>query len=171
MKNKIYKILSMLLCVLLLVSNVNIVHAEDTGYKYCQTATSGDVTLKIEWNEIELGQPTTFHVSATGGSGSYKFRMSAPMYSNPVETLYIENVADPSKGEWMNYTSECSSHDYSFTMTASGTYKFTFYMMDLTAGVGYLRSVFSINVSDENYPSVNSICESAVAMCNSQTDG
>lgn len=46
---------------------------EDTAYSYNSTSTSGAVTLKVEWNEPVLGQDTTFHVSATGGSGAYKF--------------------------------------------------------------------------------------------------
>ena len=46
---------------------------EDTAYSYNSTSTSGAVTLKVEWNEPVLGQDTTFHVSAMGGSGAYKF--------------------------------------------------------------------------------------------------
>lgn len=124
----------------------------------------------MEWNDPVLGQPTTFHVSATGGSGAYKFRMDAPSYTNPNEMAY-ESVADPSRGEWMNYTNECNSTDYSFTMTASGTYNFRFYLMDKAAGVYYLRVSTYIQVSDSNHPSVRSIVQSAVAQCNNETDG
>ena len=59
--------------------------AAANGYQHSDSATSGSVTLTVEWNEPVLGQPTTFHVSATGGSGSYLFRMDAPAYSNPNE--------------------------------------------------------------------------------------
>lgn len=69
-----------------------------SGYRHSDSATSGSVTLSVEWNDPVLGQPTTFHVSATGGSGSYLFRMDAPSYSNPNEYAY-ESVADPSRGE------------------------------------------------------------------------
>lgn len=127
------------------------------------------MTLKAEWNDPVLGQPTTFHVSATGGSGNYKFRMDAPSYSSPNQWAF-ESVADPSRGEWMNYTSECASNDYTFTMTATGTYNFKFYVMDTPANVSYLRVSFNISVSDNNYPSVDSIVQSAVAECNRQTD-
>ena len=123
-----------------------------------------------EWNDPVLGQPTIFHVSATGGSGSYKFRMDAPSYSSPNQWAF-ESVADPSRGEWMNYTSECASNDYTFTMTATGTYNFRFYVMDTAAEVTYLRVNFNISVSDDKYPSVDSIVRSAVAECNSKTDG
>ena len=143
---------------------------EATTYAHSEEAASGAVTLKAEWNDPVLGQPTTFHISATGGSGNYKFRMDAPSYSDPNQWAF-ESVADPSRGEWMNYTSECASNDYTFTMTATGTYNFRFYVMDKTAGVTYLRVNFNISVSDDKYPSVDSIVRSAVAECNSKTDG
>lgn len=142
----------------------------ETTYAHSEEATSGAVTLKAEWNDPVLGQSTTFHVSATGGSGNYKFRMDAPSYSSPNQWAF-ESVADPSRGEWMNYTSECASNDYTFTMTATGTYNFRFYVMDTVANVYYLRLSFNIGVSDSKYPSVDSIVQSAVAECNSKTDG
>ena len=143
---------------------------ESTTYAHSEETTSGAVTLKAEWNDPVLGQPTIFHVSATGGSGNYKFRMDAPSYSSPNQGAF-ESVADPSRGEWMNYTSECASNDYTFTMTATGTYNFRFYVMDTAAEVTYLRVNFNISVSDDKYPSVDSIVRSAVAECNSKTDG
>ena len=143
---------------------------ESTTYAHSEETTSGAVTLKAEWNDPVLGQPTIFHVSATGGSGNYKFRMDAPSYSSPNQGAF-ESVADPSRGEWMNYTSECASNDYTFTMTATGIYNFRFYVMDKTAGVTYLLVNFNISVSDDKYPSVDLIVRSAVAECNSKTDG
>ncbi len=143
---------------------------EETIYSYNSTSTSGAVTLKVEWNEPVLGQDTTFHVSATGGSGAYKFRMDAPSYSDSNEYAY-ESVADPSRGEWLNYTDACSFQDYTFMMTASGTYNFRFYVMDTTAGVYYLRVSTYIQVSDENYPSIKTIVSSAVDQAKKETDG
>ena len=142
----------------------------ENTYAHSEEAASGAVTLKAQWNDPVLGQPTTFHVSATGGSGNYKFRMDAPSYSSPNQWAF-ESVADPSRGEWMDYTSECASNDYTFTMTATGTYNFRFYVMDTAANVYYLRLSFNIGVSDSKYPSVDSIIQSAVAQCNSKTDG
>ena len=142
----------------------------ETTYAHSEEATSGGVTLKAEWNDPVLGQPTKFHVSATGGSGNYKFKMDAPSYSDPNQWAF-ESVADPSRGEWIEYTSECASNDYTFTMTATGTYNFKFYVMDKAANLYYLRVNFNISVSDDKYPSVDSIVRSAVAECNSKTDG
>ena len=144
--------------------------SDETTYAHSEEAASGAVTLKAQWNDPVLGQPTTFHVSATGGSGNYLFRMDAPSYSSPNQWAF-ESVADPSRGEWLNYTSECASNDYTFTMTATGTYNFRFYLMDKAAGVYYMRVSFNISVSDNKYPSVDSIVKSAVAECNSKTDG
>ena len=141
-----------------------------TTYAHSETATQGAVTLKVEWNDPTIGEATTFHVSATGGSGSYLFRMDAPSYSNPGEWAF-ESVADPSRGEWTKYTSECQSTDYEFTMTATGTYNFKFFVMDKAAGLYYLRCSFNVQVSDAAHPSVAEIVNDAVAQAKSKTDG
>ena len=85
--------------------------------------------------------------------------------------MAYESVADPSRGEWTKYTSECESQDYTFTMMATGTYNFRFHVMDTKAGVTYLRTNTYIQVSSPNYPSVNSIVQNAVTRCNSETNG
>ena len=170
MKRLEKRLISTFLAFVLLISNATIIHAEESQYEHYDMATEGGVTLKVEWNDPVLGQETTFHVSATGGSGNYIFRMEAPSYTDP-DVLSYESVADPSRGEWLNYTEECSSHDYTFTMMASGTYNFRFYVMDKAANMNYLRTNTFIQVSSPNYPSVNSIVQSAVAQCNAETDG
>ena len=126
----------------------------DMEYRYsAESDPQNGVALKVEWNEPKLGEYTTFHVSADGGSGRYLFRMDAPSYSNPGEYSF-ESVADPSRGAWIQYTDECESHDFEFTMTASGIYNFRFYVMDKTSGVYYMRVSTNIQVSDRAYPSV-----------------
>ena len=170
MKKIGFKFLAFLISTMMFICSIQVIHAEENVYSHSDSATSGDVTLKVEWNDPVLGQPTTFHVSATGGSGVYKFNMEAPSYTNPDVTAY-ESVADPSRGEWTKYSDECTFQDYTFTMTASGTYNFRFHVMDIKAGVTYLRTNTYIQVSDSNYPSVRSIVQSAVAQCNNETDG
>lgn len=144
--------------------------AATSGYQHSYSATSGSVTLTVEWNDPVLGQPTTFHVSATGGSGRYHFRMDAPSYSNPNEYAY-ESVADPSRGEWTKYTDVCASHDFTFTTTATGSYNFRFYLMDKASGVYYLRTNTYIQVADDAYPSVASIVNKAVSQAKQNTNG
>ena len=170
MKKIGFKFLAFLISTMMFICSIQVIHAEENVYSHSDSATSGDVTLKVEWNDPVLGQPTTFHVSATGGSGIYKFNMEAPSYTNPDVTAY-ESVADPSRGEWTKYSDECTSQDYTFTMMASGTYNFRFHVMDIKAGVTYLRTNTYIQVSSSDYPSVNSIVQSAVAQCNNETDG
>ena len=144
--------------------------AAASGYQHSDSATSGSVTLTVEWNDPVLGQPTTFHVSATGGSGSYLFRMDAPSYSSPNEYAY-EPVSDPSRGEWTRYTDACVSHDFTFTTTATGSYNFRFYLMDKASGVYYLRTNTYIQVADDAYPSVASIVNIAVSQAKQNTNG
>ena len=142
-----------------------------TEYKYSvESDPQKGVALKVEWNEPKLGEDTTFHVSADGGSGRYLFRMDAPSYSNPGEYSF-ESVADPSRGAWIQYTDECESHDFEFTMTASGVYNFRFYVMDKTSEVYYMRVSTNIQVSDRAYPSVGDIVNAAVKKCSKETDG
>lgn len=164
------KSFALLISVMMFICSIQVIHAEENVYSHSDSATSGDVTLKVEWNDPVLGQPTTFHVSATGGSGVYKFNMEAPSYTNPDVTAY-ESVADPSRGEWTKYSDECTSQDYTFTMMASGTYDFRFHVMDIKAGVTYLRTNTYIQISSSDYPSVNSLIQSAVTQCNNETDG
>lgn len=142
-----------------------------TEYKYsAESDSQNGVALKVEWNEPKLGEDATFHVSADGGSGRYLFRMDAPSYSEPGEYSF-ESVADPSRGAWIQYTDECESHDFEFTMTASGVYNFRFYVMDKTSGVYYMRVSTNIQVSDRAYPSVGDIVNAAVKKCSKETDG
>lgn len=140
-----------------------------TNYQHSTTAQSGDIMLTVQWNDPQLGQETTFHVSATGGSGAYRFRMDAPTYMDPDGSN--ESVADPSRNQWQQYTGECASHDYQFEMTASGTYYLRFYLMDKTAGVYYLRANVFASANDDAYPAVSTIVKSAVDKCNAETDG
>lgn len=143
----------------------------DMEYRYsAESDPQNGVALKVEWNEPKLGEDTTFHVSADGGSGRYLFRMDAPSYSEPGEYSF-ESVADPSRGAWIQYTDECESHDFEFTMTASGVYNFRFYVMDKTSGVYYMRVSTNIQVSDRAYPSVGDIVNAAVKKCSKETDG
>ena len=139
------------------------------NYQHSTTAQSGDIMLTVQWNDPQLGQKTTFHVSATGGSGTYRFRMDAPTYMDPDGSN--ESVADPSRNQWQQYTGECASHDYQFEMTASGTYYLRFYLMDKTAGVYYLRANVFASANNDAYPAVSTIVKSAVDKCNTETDG
>ena len=176
MKNKIkkrlYRVISLLVCMLMVVMNIHIlqVHAAEKSYQYCQTKTEKGVTFKVEWDEPKLGEETVFHLSATGGNASNKYFMTSPNYSNPGSTER-EMLVDPTYSEWKNYTKECSTYDLKFKMTASGTYYFRFYVMNMSSPVVNFFIDVTISGSDANHPSVDSVVKSAVAQCNRETTG
>lgn len=104
--------------------------ATTSAYAHTETAEQNGVTLTIGWDDAAAGEPTTFHLSATGGSGAYKFRMDAPFYMNPGEGYFGEMVADTSRGQWVTRTSSDTGCDYEFTMTVSGRYYYRFYLQN-----------------------------------------
>ena len=171
-KKRLYGVISLLVCMLMVVMNIHIVqvHAAEKSYQYCQTKTEKGVTFKVEWDEPKLGEETVFHLSATGGNASNKYYMTSPNYSNPGSTER-EMLVDPTYSEWKNYTKECSTYDLKFKMTASGTYYFRFYVMNMSSPVVYFSIDVTISVSDADHPSVDSIVKSAVAQCNSVITG
>ena len=145
--------------------------AAETGYAHSATASQNGVTLTLGWNDVVAGEPTTFHLSATGGSSTYKFRMDAPFYMNPGEGYFGEMVADTSRGQWMTWTSSKTGCDYEFTMAASGRYYYRFYLQDAQSSVWSLRVAAEIEVSNDAHPSVNQIITNAVTQCRQETNG
>ena len=138
-------------------------------YQHSTTAQSGDVILTVQWDDPVLGQPTTFHASATGGSGSYQFRMDSPTYMDPDGSN--ESVADPSRDKWLTYTNECTSNDFEFTLEASGTYLMRFYLIDKKSGLYYLRANAFVSASDASHPAVSTIVGNAVTQGRAETNG
>ena len=59
--------------------------AAASEYQHSDSATSGSVVLTVEWNDPVLGQPTNFHVNATGGSGSFLFVCMRPRALTPMK--------------------------------------------------------------------------------------
>ena len=145
--------------------------ATTAAYAHTETAKQNGVTLTVGWNDAAAGEPTTFHLSATGGSGAYKFRMDAPFYMNPGEGYFGEMVADTSRGQWMTWTSSGTGCDYEFTMTASGRYYHRFYLQDAQSSVWSLRVAAETEISDPAHPSVDQIITNAVAQCRQETSG
>lgn len=141
--------------------------AGEGGYSHVGSETAGDVTLAVSYNDPVAGQPLTLHVSASGGSGQYKYYMSAPFYYD-TDGSY-DSVMDPA--HMPGYTGVQAETDYQFTPMASGVYQFQFQVMDMANTGLYLRKTVSVKVSDSNYPSVSNRVAKAVAQCNAETDG
>ena len=144
---------------------------DDHTYAHSDTATQDSITLTVQWDDPVLGEPTTFHVSATGGSGGYKYYMAAPAYASTGEWSF-SSVPDPSRGEYTTYSDVCESMDFTFTMTASGTYFYKFYVMDMgNQPYKTLNTRTYVAVADDAHPSVATIVSGAAAQAKAATDG
>ena len=161
MERFINKLIIWIISFVMIFSNTQVIIQAEETYQYSSSGTESGVTLNVQWNEPSLGTDTIFHVSASGGTGRYKYYFDAPTYYNPGESYY-EVVKDSSRYNY--YTNECEYYDYSFAMTATGTYGFRVYVMDLGySPVVNFKIDFTVEVSDENYPSVNAIINNVVS--------
>ena len=144
---------------------------QSLAYEHTSSASQNGVTFTVGWNDAPAGQATTFHVTAAGGSGTYKARMDVPTYWD-ADTQ--ESVCDVSRGSWINYASFDDGEagtDFQFEFTASGTYRTYFYFMNTDNGIYWLRAACAVTVDDTARPSVSQIVNDAVAQCKAETDG
>ena len=138
-------------------------------YAHSATASASGVTFTVQWNDsTTAGEATTFHVTQTGGSSVAKARMDVPTYWDNGSQ---ESVCDPTRTAWGTYYEVGDGYDFTFDLTASGTYRIYFYFMDTDSSVYYLRTVASVEVSDTARPSVSQIVSDAVAQAKAATDG
>ena len=134
------------------------------------TAIQNGVTFTVTWDDVPAGQATTFHVTQTAGSDQAKARMDVPTYWDTDSSQ--ESVCDPSRDQWGSYyVLGDDGYDFTFELTASGTYRINFYFMDTASNVWYLRATAAITISDPSRPSVTQIITDAVAQCRQETDG
>lgn len=146
------------------------------AYAHSATAAQNGVTFTVSWNDAPAGTATTFHVTQTGGSSQAKARMDVPTYWDGGSQ---ESVCDPSRQAWASYYSlGTAGHDFTFSFTASGTYRIHFYFMDNDRndpqndkGIYYLRTTAEVTVSDAARPSVTQIVNDAVDLCRQQANG
>ena len=140
----------------------------EATYAHEQTAEQNGVVLHVAWNDPVLGEETTFHVYATGGSTTSKFFMNSVGYVDTDGS--VEGMVNDIEHGKKDYTESCSSYDYQFTFMATGTYKLWFAVQDLPSGVYSLRLLLDVPVSDPAFPSVAQRIDAAVAQCNEQPD-
>lgn len=147
-----------------------------TTYAHSATATQNGVTFTVSWNDAPAGTATTFHVTQANGSSHAKARMDVPTYWDGGSQ---ESVCDPSRPAWASYCSlGTAGHDFTFDVTASGTYRIYFYFMDNDRndpqndkGIYYLRTTTEVTVNDAARPSVTQIVNDAVDLCRQETSG
>ena len=134
------------------------------------TATQNGVNFTVTWDDSPAGTATTFHVAQTGGSDQAKARMDVPTYWDTDGSQ--ESVCDPTRDQWGSYHElGDDGYDFTFELTASGTYRINFYFMDTASNVWYLRTTAAITVSNPSRPSVTQMVKDAVAQCRRETDG
>ncbi len=143
-------------------------------YAHAATAEQNGVTFTVGWDDATAGEPTTFHVTQTGGSANAKARMDVPTYKNTDGPQ--ESVCDPSRNQWTGAESYKTigdnGYDFTFEFTASGSYNIYFYFMDTANNIGYLRITdVWITVNDPARPSVTQIVNNGVAQCRQETSG
>lgn len=49
------KSFALLFSMMMFICSIQVIHAEENVYSHSDSAISGDVTLKVEWNEPVLG--------------------------------------------------------------------------------------------------------------------
>ncbi|MDD6396201.1 MAG: Ig-like domain-containing protein [Firmicutes bacterium] len=123
------------------------------------------LTLSVEYpSVIKCGEPTTFTLNVTGGSGNYKYRLAHIMIKDGSELLQVYDVSYPTKPNLGDYS---ENNQIEFTFYASGTYYIGFSAMDMDTynTVSTRLYDYTLDIQDESYPSVESIVETVAAEC------
>lgn len=138
---------------------------EDTlSQEQSAAAVSEGLKLSVTYpKDIKCGEPVTFRMTATGGTGDYKYRI----HSLTDDTL--TSIYDISYGSNGAYT---ENNEFKFTFYASGTYYIRFSVMDMssspyqTATTGMYE--YPVVIRDERYPSVQQIVSDVAAQCEAE---
>ena len=120
---------------------------------------SNGLGLKVEFpSVIKCGEPLTFKVIATGGSGNYQYRLHSLLDSELV------SVYDVSYG---NNSPFQDNNEFAFTFYASGTYYIRFSVRDKSTNEYKQTGMYDspIIIQDAQYPSVNQIVNELAAQC------
>ena len=128
---------------------------EETTY----TKTSGGIQFSITYpSKITCGEPVEFKFSATGGSGSYKYRI----YSlSEADNTTVYDTSMRNNGAYSDAAS------WSFTFYASGKYYIRFSIMDTQTYAYFSTGIYDmpIVIDDTDYPSVDSIVSDIASQC------
>lgn len=116
------------------------------------------LTLSVSYSQLQCGSPVTFTMSASGGSGDYKYMLNCmELWNSDYNGYYY--VTDPSK-----LPGYSDSNMLDITFCASGTYRMQFYVMDMTTH-SYTRKIVTLTINDASYPSVESLADGVVSQC------
>ena len=125
-------------------------------------AASDALSLHVVY-EAKCGEPTTFTLNASGGTGQYLY------YFNSISRVCedgLTHVTDPSKQAQYQ-----EDNTFQFTFCASGTYRLIFYVMDKGASpVSITRQVLDIVLNDPKYPTIETIADNVAKECMQKCD-
>jgi hypothetical protein len=159
----------MLLALVLALSVIPMVgHAEGES----TSDTSADkLQLTVQFpDDVRCGVPLTIGAEATGGSGSYLYRMDSLLVYDGTTWVNVIDVSTGSEGTFSE------TNQWQFTFYTSGTYYFRFTVKDVgvSPNTTYTTGFYSnaLSIVDEDYPSVSSIVSQVAAECeaNCSTD-
>lgn len=170
MKNLKMMISVMVISVFLCLSPVMPVYAQEEQQSISEVVQdtennimsgTGTLALKVSYpSDIRCGQPVTFKMTATGGTGNYKYRIAALMDST------LMSVYDVSYGSNSVYG---DSDEFSFTFYASGTYYIRFSVIDMGSQPYQTKMTglyeYPVVIQDSNYPSVDQIVANVTKEC------
>lgn len=123
------------------------------------------LTLSVNYPSIiKCGEPTTFTLNVTGGSGNYKYRLANLMINDGSGLVQVYDVSYPSKPNLGEYSED---NEIEFTFYASGTYYIGFSAIDMDtyATVSTRLYDYTLDIQDAVYPSVEKIVETVAAEC------
>lgn len=116
-----------------------------------------NLSLTVSYN-AKCGEPTTFTVNASGGTGNYMYYLGN-ITREGEDGQYF--VVDPSRLPGYQ-----ASNTFQFTFCASGVYYLHFYVMDKgTSPIVTKRTIIKVNINDSNYPSIEKIADNVAAQC------
>ena len=135
------------------------VMAEEVVSEELKAADTLNLTVSYP-SDIKCGEEVTFKLLATGGSGTYKYRIAS---LTDAQQNFVYDISYGSNSVYGD------SDEFKFTFYASGTYYIRFGVMDMgstpyqTKTTGLLE--YPIVINDPNYPSVEELVANVAGEC------
>ena len=157
---KIRTIIGTVLCAMVLaLGNRMPVMAEEVVSEELKAADTLNLTVSYP-SDIKCGEEVTFKLLATGGSGTYKYRIAS---LTDAQQNFVYDISYGSNSAYGD------SDEFKFTFYASGTYYIRFGVMDMgsmpyqTKTTGLLE--YPIVIDDPDYPSVEELVANVAGEC------
>jgi len=135
--------------------------ASDEDSENAARQASG-LSLSVTYpDQIQCGTPVTFTMTATGGSGNYKYRIHSLVVYEGSERVPVYDISYGSNSIYSE------KNTFEFTFWASGTYYIRFSAIDMETYQSVNTGIFEyvLNIQDANYPSVEQIVDDTAAKC------